>query len=224
MYLASDLEIFLSQIFIEPMGCWRWTGLRGNGYGFLNKKLAHRFAYETFVGPIPDGFETCHLCHNKDCVNPGHIQMLSRKENYAWKKKNRRHPIERFLARVSITDTGCWDWGRAYGSFKYEGCSVPAHRFAYEFFVGPILEGLEIDHLCRNPRCVNPDHLEAVTHAVNLQRGLSGILGRKRFCKRGHPLDERNTYIDPRRRRSCRKCGILRTTLWRKRKNVPHNL
>jgi len=44
MYLASDLEIFLSQIFIEPMGCWRWTGLRGNGYGFLNKKLAHRFA------------------------------------------------------------------------------------------------------------------------------------------------------------------------------------
>lgn len=70
----------------------------------------------------------------------------------------------------------CWDWGRArdgagYGAIWYEGRVQGAHRWVYEQLVGPIAKGLDLDHLCRNPRCVNPDHLEPVTHAENIRRG-----------------------------------------------------
>lgn len=73
---------------------------------------------------------------------------------------------------VSKENGGCWPWQgftdfNSYGRFSRYGL---AHRFAYEFLVGPIPKGLEIDHLCRNKSCVNPDHLEAVTHRENIRR------------------------------------------------------
>lgn len=82
---------------------------------------------------------------------------------------------------------------------------VPAYRFAYEFLVGPIPDGLELDHLCRVRLCVNPAHLEPVTHAENNKR--AGVA--KTHCKWGHPYNEANTY---RRRdrpgnRQCRVCA-----------------
>lgn len=109
--------------------------------------------------------------------------------------------------------TGCWVWQRAergsgYGAKWHNGACGYAHRFFYERYVGPIPEGLHIDHLCRNRRCVNPDHLEAVTNRENILRGtgFSAVNARKTHCVNGHPFDEENTYIRPDGDRDCRAC------------------
>lgn len=79
--------------------------------------------------------------------------------------------------RYEVDENGCWLWtGRVwgnsgYGSFKRNGRIVSAHRAFYELHVGPIPPGMEIDHLCRVPLCVNPRHMEPVTHAENDRRG-----------------------------------------------------
>jgi hypothetical protein len=92
-------------------------------------------------------------------------------------------PEQRFWRRVEKQPSGCWEWQGAlsewgYGSLVIVGRKVPAHRFSYEIHTGPIPEGLVIDHLCRNPSCVNPEHLEAVTNEENIRRGKLAILRR----------------------------------------------
>lgn len=111
---------------------------------------------------------------------------------------------------------GCWEWqgtltkAHGYGRF---GSKNLAHRLAYELAKGPIPAGLVIDHLCRNHRCVRPDHLEAVTDRVNILRGQapSVIASRSSVCKNGHPYDADNTRLSiiratGRVRRRCRIC------------------
>lgn len=129
---------------------------------------------------------------------------------------------ERFWAKVNKTET-CWLWtatndGHGYGAFNTASRRSPvkAHRFAYEDLVGPIPEGMQLDHLCRTPLCVNPAHLEPVTHAENMRRGngWSGTKFRQTHCVHGHPFDEENTYVwsDGRghTRRYCRTCAKRR--------------
>ncbi len=105
-------------------------------------------------------------------------------------------------------DSGCWIWQRVrhagYGRISFNGKSLLTHRVAYELVKGPIPPGLEIDHLCRVPSCINPDHLEAVTHRENIWRGLKGAL--TTHCPQDHPYDEENTYTSPAGRRRCRAC------------------
>jgi hypothetical protein len=82
-----------------------------------------------------------------------------------------------------------------------------AHRWSYEYHVGPIPEGLDIDHLCRNRACVNPEHLEPVTRAENIRRAAQV----KTHCPSGHEYTEENTYIRPGTiHRKCRACAAER--------------
>lgn len=105
----------------------------------------------------------------------------------------------RFWAKVEKTES-CWLWmarvnNHGYGEINPGQRSGPprlAHRLSYELIVGPIPEGFVLDHLCRTPRCVNPAHLEPVTHAENVRRGLSAQL--KSQCPRGHALRAPNLY------------------------------
>lgn len=124
---------------------------------------------------------------------------------------------ERFWVKVEKQENGCWLWTAAhvqepkpYGQFWYEGRKVLAHRFSYELLVGPIPEGLEIDHLCRVHRCVNPAHLEPVTRSVNILRGRNPCRERT-HCPHGHPYDETNTrwavLTTGKRNRKCRTCN-----------------
>jgi hypothetical protein len=126
--------------------------------------------------------------------------------------KTRGHtpPIERVFARLDMSDPdACWVWpgsknDRGYGNVG-DGSgggkqTLLVHRLVYEALVGSIPEGLTLDHLCRNPPCVNPLHLEPVTHRENCRRAAG------EFCKRGHPFDDANTirYLG---RRQCRICA-----------------
>lgn len=125
--------------------------------------------------------------------------------------------LQRFWAKISkdghaFNGVVCWEWlGKVnkagYGCFSPKRDSVIAHRWSYEQFVGPIPEGLTIDHLCRNRRCVNPAHLEAVTARVNILRGegIAGDNARKTHCKRGHLLEGWNLLKVP-GGRACHQC------------------
>ena len=131
----------------------------------------------------------------------------------------RRPVAERFLEKVLPGPSGCWEWlgarhPKGYGSFHMNdgGRTQRAHRVAYELFVGPIPEGLEIDHLCRNRGCVNPGHLQPVTGQVNQLRGLTVTrrLAERMRCNHGHEFTPENTYWKPkpngRSYRQCREC------------------
>jgi hypothetical protein len=129
-------------------------------------------------------------------------------------------PAERFLPRIQPIESGCWLWMGArtplgYGRF-WTGLELGyAHRFSYEWFVGPIPNRYDLDHLCRNPPCVNPDHLEAVTHRENILRGVgqAAINAIKTECKCGHPYTEANTIRPTSGGRVCRECNRIRLRL-----------
>lgn len=129
----------------------------------------------------------------------------------------------RFWSKVRKTD-GCWLWTASlrpsgYGQVKGpDGKLTNAHRAAYLLAKGPIAPGLELDHLCHSAdhgclggsaclhrRCVNPDHLEPVTHAENAHRG---VRPRRTHCPQGHPYSPDNTRRNKNGSRSCRTCGI----------------
>jgi len=120
---------------------------------------------------------------------------------------------ERLLSRVVCDlSTRCWLSRRSNAS-GYRQMSVGnrmryVHRIAYEVFVGPIQPGAVLDHLCRNPACCNPAHLEAVSHKTNCLRGVGFVAtnATKTHCPKGHPYDDTNTYIRPSGWRECREC------------------
>lgn len=128
-------------------------------------------------------------------------------------------PSDEVMARFwpKVVPTGfCWNWiagstHDGYGRIEIAGKKKLAHRLAYEYLVGPIPEGLVIDHLCRNRACVNPDHLEPVTVKVNTHRAMSPNLRafRSGICKRGHRLDEGRIHPVT-GYRSCRVCVLER--------------
>lgn len=125
---------------------------------------------------------------------------------------------EHFWSKVNKTD-GCWLWmGRpaqaGYGRFSWRRVVRLAHRVSFELVKGPIPEGLEIDHLCGNPPCVNPEHLEAVDHQTNMARSRAA---RKTACAQGHPYTLENTFIRRNGSRYCRACARLNNKVQKRR-------
>lgn len=125
----------------------------------------------------------------------------------------RLSPIERFLIKTD-TSGDCWIWtaGRrnekGYGMFCTGGRTFLAHRWLYEQSVGPVPDGMELDHGCRNRACVRPSHLEPVTHQENLLRGetVNARHAAKTHCVNGHAFDEKNTHLTKEGHRVCRTC------------------
>lgn len=117
----------------------------------------------------------------------------------------------RFEERVCVEpNTGCWLWigavlPKGYGTFTPRGMSESfgAHRLSYRIHVGSIPVGLHIDHLCRQPACVNPAHLEAVTSRENTRRGAKA---QRTHCIAGHELDGQNLYVRRNGTRCCKAC------------------
>ena len=128
--------------------------------------------------------------------------------------------IFRLMSRVIKKRNGCWVWQGAsaagYGVIWNAGGCHGVHRVSYEIHVGPIPRGLVIDHLCRVPLCVNPDHMEIVTYKINTARGglLLAIKSRsanKTSCIHGHEYTDKSTIVHPQTGwRSCRLCSNAR--------------
>lgn len=134
--------------------------------------------------------------------------------------------IERAKAKIASfsvvnSETGCWDCrigtSDGYGRFRFNGRMTMAHRVAYEAYCGPIPDGFQIDHLCRNRRCINPAHLEVVTQQENIRRGIARC-AKITHCPDGHPYSDDNTYRDKNGKRHCRQCNRAQAAAYRQRK------
>jgi hypothetical protein len=146
-------------------------------------------------------------------------------EERFWLKVNKDGPVPECRPDLGP----CWIWLRGklkegYGQFWNGEKTVMAHRFAYELLVGPIPEGLEPDHLCRNPSCVNPAHLEPVTPLENRRRGMNPYAMKRRqtHCINGHPFDAENTAYRPDGCRRCRACARIASQRYKEKQAKGH--
>lgn len=139
-------------------------------------------------------------------------------------------PTVRFWEKVDKDTDDCWRWTATlnpggYGQFWNGAKLVSAHRWAYEHLVGPIPDGLQLDHLCRVRNCVRPDHLEPVTHRENGLRGISpnAVNAAKTHCKHGHEFTPENTIVRTGKGRSgreCRECKRQKDRAYRRAKET----
>lgn len=136
--------------------------------------------------------------------------------SFACRNKVRTNPVAlRFFRFVEMTP-GCWQWrgslSQGYGRFIVRTENRGAHRVSFELHKGLIPEGYDVHHICRNKRCVNPDHLEILTHKEHCQMGEQGEYNRvKTHCPKGHEYTPENTYLGKRKNnRTCRECSRTR--------------
>ena len=160
-------------------------------------------------------------CAVDDCDRPVHGHGWCQRHLRFWQRNGDLAPrrlrgyddFSRIFAKVD-TSGDCWHWtggrdAKGYGLYATnEGVTTRAHRTVYETLVGPVPEGMTLDHLCRNTACVNPDHLEVVTGRVNTLRGYNPAAtnARKTHCLRGHEFAGDNLIVLASGARQCRTC------------------
>ena len=151
--------------------------------------------------------------HVEELVKLGHPTLAKDSRGRIVRPVLQRHlgAIDRFILHIKSVD-GCWQWdmpnkSNGYGEFLVHYKRISAHRFSYEYFVGEIPDGLQIDHICRNRGCVNPNHLRVTSIAENVLSGvgITAINKRKTHCIRWHALKDGNVYLW-RGKRNCRIC------------------
>ena len=166
-------------------------------------------------------------CTVTDCVRKPESLGLCGMHYQRVRKTGTTDPIDRFWPKVDkngpVPDYAphlgpCWLWvgadnGRGYGDFWNQGRNVRAHRWSWTQANGAVPDGLQLDHLCRVTRCVNPAHLEPVTQRENVRRAKAAIT----HCQRGHEYTPENTYVyvsrEGHRQRHCRACWPIRRAL-----------
>lgn len=147
---------------------------RGRSHPAMTEKWQSLRESRTPVNP--SGLCMCG-CGGKTTISPNTVERLGYVKGEPRRYLPGHHNRKSVAEYVVDAETGCWIWqrardGKGYGLTKCGGRkNCRAHRISYERHRGPIPEGMDLDHLCRNPPCVNPDHLEPVTHAENIRRG-----------------------------------------------------
>lgn len=117
-------------------------------------------------------------------------------------------PVARFATAFDIDEeTGCWNWVKGlcngYARISVNGRTVHAYRWIYEWIHGPVAPGLVVDHICNNRRCVNPDHLQAISYSENYRRAIP----LRTHCPNGHELTPENTYTSGMHKQKCYQCA-----------------
>lgn len=170
--------------------CWEYRQVANrNEYGsfYFNgtSETPHRVSLLLNNTQIPNKMQVVHLCKRRSCVNPNHLTILPIVKNAINRTvRPRKTILERFFDKINkngplptdIHHLGrCWTWtaslrGDGYGQFSFEGRMIGSHRVSVMLFGRSIDRKMEIDHLCNNIICVNPDHLDIVTSQENSKR------------------------------------------------------
>jgi hypothetical protein len=194
-YFRPCDEIRISEL-AKSLGVWSTTlteKLSGTGIKPFKKSPNLDNAWYVLASDIPE-------------VEKLVKEFFRKESSFSFRQKS---PIEKILSQIEKNETGCWLWtGRVnnngYGVISISSKENYTHRVSYTELKGPIPIGLFLDHLCRTPRCCNPDHLEPVTHKENMARG---ITANKTHCVNGHPFTPENTYFRPDNgTRQCKAC------------------
>lgn len=259
LFTALESFAFVEGTHWTNYPCMQWWAARSDGYGVVRHErrnhLVHRLAYQSTVGPIPDGLEPDHLCCNRACFCPAHIELVTPAENarravlvrdcgqlefaslppitydFPAARPRRSHTLltDLFAAldgfvydanrHWSSYDCMNWPWSKTngYGCVRNENGTRCVHKLAFERVRGPVENGLELDHLCRNRACFCPAHLEPVTKMENFRRGLRPQVfaawherqRNKTHCVHGHLYTESTVKITT-GKRCCLLCRTAR--------------
>jgi hypothetical protein len=225
--MTDDLQRSVDEVMSTCRGCDRRVHAKG---------LCSTHYHQQRVAAAPPCSECGRRVHARGMCALHYMQWIQQikrrlKERGFSLATSRASLLKRFLAKRRRMLSGCWEWSGVkrggYGQMRIDGCTLTAHRVGYELLVGPVPEGLDLDHLCRNRSCVNPAHLEPVTRSENVRRGLAPArmaevarvsAERRRartHCKRGHPLSGTNLYMHSSDRRYCRPCQVIRHRRYR---------
>ncbi len=148
--------------------------------------------------------------HRRECRTCKNKREYSRRARWIESREDIASRVERVLARTYEDEKRCWIYGRPGVRMTLDlgNRRTSVYRVVYEHLVGPVPAELHLDHLCREPACINPAHLEPVTPRENALRGVhpNVLLHNSGRCRRGHEMTEDNTRIRPRGTRVCRTC------------------